>query len=58
MRREGMKKPKFQRRAGGPRRVVESVKEFLEKLKGNEKMFFAGSKFFVTNVTRVVSTPR
>lgn len=48
----------FQRPAIGPRRMVERIKELLEKLKGNEMTHCTGSKFFGTNETSVVSAPR
>ena len=47
----------FQRPAFGPRRIIDRIKEFLEKLKGRDITLFTGSKFFVTNETRVVSAP-
>jgi hypothetical protein len=42
----------FQTRAVGTRRVVEKVKELSGRLVGNEREFFTGSKYFVTNDVR------
>jgi hypothetical protein len=47
----------FQRPAFGPRWIIERIKEFVEKLKGRDITLFTGSKFFVTNETRVVGAP-
>ena len=46
---------KFQQRAAGPRRMVELVREVLGRLARNEKEFFTGHFFFVTNETRINS---
>ena len=44
----------FQERAVGLRRIAERVKEFYGKLTGNEREFFTGSKFLVTNETSIL----
>jgi hypothetical protein len=41
----------FRQRAIGPRRVVEQIRELWGRLTGNERGFFTGSIFFVTNET-------
>ena len=43
----------FRERAGGLRRVTERIKEMWGRLTGNEREFFTGHKFFVTNETRI-----
>jgi hypothetical protein len=48
----------FQQRAIGLRRIPESVKEVWGKLTGNEREFFTGSKFLVTNETSIVKASR
>jgi hypothetical protein len=49
---------KFQQRAVGPRRIVEQVREVFGRITGNEREFFTGSIFFVTNETKIESLPR
>jgi hypothetical protein len=44
----------FQRRAGGPRRLIELVRELFARLRGRDLELFTGGKFWVTNETRVV----
>jgi len=46
---------KFQQRAAGPRRMIEVVREVFGRLVHNEKEFFTGRVFFVTNETRINS---
>jgi hypothetical protein len=41
----------FQQRAVGPRRIIEQFRELWGRLSGNEREFFTGSIFFVTNET-------
>lgn len=41
----------FQQRASGPRRIGEQLRELLGRITGNEREFFTGSIFFVTNET-------
>jgi hypothetical protein len=48
----------FQERAGGLRRIPERIKELWGKLTGNEREFFTGSKFLVTNETCILSASR
>jgi hypothetical protein len=43
----------FQQRAAGPRRIRERIQELWGKMTGNEREFYTGSKFLVTNETRV-----
>ena len=47
---------KFQQRAAGPRRVIELAREVFGRLAHNERDFFTGHAFFVTNETRINST--
>lgn len=49
---------KFQKRSVGPRRIVEYILEEFGRMTGNEREFFTGSTFFVTNETRTASLPR
>jgi hypothetical protein len=48
----------FQERADGLRRIPERMKEILGKLAGNEREFYTGSKFLVTNETRILNSSR
>ena len=41
----------FQQRTVGPRRIVEQLRELWGRLTGNEREFFTGSVFFITNET-------
>src|SRR5262245_54918506 len=41
----------FQRRAVGPRRITEQIRELFGRITGNEREFFTGNVFFVTNET-------
>jgi hypothetical protein len=43
----------FQQRAVGPRRMTEQIRELFGRITGNEREFFTGSVFFVTNETTV-----
>jgi len=49
---------KFQHRAVGPRRIVEQIREMFGRIIGNEREFFTGSTFFVTNETKTESMSR
>lgn len=42
----------FQRRAGGPRRLIELVRELFARVRGRDLELFTGSRFYVTNETR------
>ena len=46
---------KFQQRAVGPRRVIERVREIFGEITHNEREFFTGNLFFVTNETKITS---
>jgi hypothetical protein len=46
---------KFQQRAAGPRRLIELVREVFGRLAHNDREFFTGHVFFVTNETRINS---
>lgn len=48
----------FQRRAGGSRRVIELVRELFARVRGRDLELFTGSRFYVTNETRVVDQSR
>jgi len=47
---------KFQQRVVGPRRLIELVREVFGRLTHNEREFFTGHVFLVTNETRINST--
>jgi hypothetical protein len=46
----------FQQRAAGPRRLIELVREVFGRLAHNDREFFTGHAFFVTNETRINNT--
>jgi len=46
----------FQQRAVGPRRFIELVREVFGRLTHNDREFFTGHAFFVTNETRIINT--
>lgn len=46
---------RFQERATGPMRLVELVREWIDRALGKEREFFTGRVFFVTNETRVAA---
>ena len=48
----------FQQRAAGPRRIPERIQERWGKLTGNEREFFTGRKFLVTNEIHIVEARR
>jgi hypothetical protein len=48
----------FQRRAKGPRRLIEWLRELWAQVRGREIELFTGSKFFATNETRVLVSPK
>jgi hypothetical protein len=48
----------FQERASGLRRIPEQLRELWGKVTGNEREFFTGRKFLVTNETHVSAAPR
>ena len=48
----------FQQRAVGPRRIIERIRELLGRITGNERDFFTGRIFVVTNETQTASTRR
>ena len=41
----------FQQRAVGPGRITEQIRELFGRVSGNEREFFTGNVFFVTNET-------
>ena len=47
---------KFQERSAGPRRIIEQMRELFGEITHNEREFFTGNVFFVTNETRINST--
>jgi len=46
---------KFQQRAAGPRRFIEQMRELFGEITHNEREFFTGNLFFVTNETKITS---
>jgi hypothetical protein len=48
----------FQQRSVGPRRIGEQIREVFGRITGNEREFFTGATFFVTNETKIENLPR
>jgi hypothetical protein len=48
---------KFQQLASGPRRIVEQARELFGRITANEREFFTGSVFYVTNETKTGTMP-